>query len=257
MPEKDMKDLLRVQGVDVLGYGKIPKAVMQDRRLTVTAKAIYAYFSSFAGAGTSAFPSVEKACYDLGINRPETFIKHRKNLEQYGYVTVEQIREKGKFARNIYTLETKPKEPPITVLSDTVETEPIETVTIKPYSKNNSIKNNRSKNNTNNNAAEKSVVVNKTQENFLIKTCKEIGCDIKLLTNLVNKYSFPLVQEKLEMAKRARVSRNINGWLKEAVERDWKAKAHQTSYKTRSHAWGLEKENCEEGSDKFADIYIT
>ena len=50
-------DVLKVIGIDSKGYGKIPKLVMQDHNLTIEAKAIYAYFASYAGAGTNAFPS--------------------------------------------------------------------------------------------------------------------------------------------------------------------------------------------------------
>ena len=49
---KEFTDILRVEGINCKGYGIIPKAVMLDQRLTIQAKAIYAYFRSFAGAGT-------------------------------------------------------------------------------------------------------------------------------------------------------------------------------------------------------------
>ncbi len=39
-------------GIRSKGYGLIYKAVMQDKRLSATAKAIFAYLSSYAGAGT-------------------------------------------------------------------------------------------------------------------------------------------------------------------------------------------------------------
>lgn len=290
MPEKDLKDLLRVQGVDVLGYGKIPKAVMQDRRLTVTAKAIYAYFCSFAGAGTSAFPSVEKACFDLAI-RPETFIKHRKCLEQYGYITVEQVREKGKFDKNIYILEIIPKEPPITVLSDTVETEPIETVSTKPYTKNNSYKNNSYKINKQqqreDSKTEDPVVVDddnykkkmpdgiqktaKTEkklstssgqrfskeqmqeyienEERLGKLSEELGADFQMLLPLAKKHGFGKVIEKCEMAKNAKIDKNINGWLKKAVEENWEGKTKKKPSKKE----GLQKWT---EAGKFEDLYF-
>ena len=35
---------------------KIYKSVMRDRNLPLLAKTIYAYFASFAGGGTTAFP---------------------------------------------------------------------------------------------------------------------------------------------------------------------------------------------------------
>ena len=41
------------------GYGIVAKFVMRDKNLSVEAKAIYAYICSFAGSGTTAFPSAE------------------------------------------------------------------------------------------------------------------------------------------------------------------------------------------------------
>ena len=109
MPHHETKDILRVQGIKAKGYGIIPKIVMQDKRLTIEAKAIYSYFCTYAGAGDTAFPSVGKICHDLCIGE-ERYRKHFKDLVKYGYITVEQLKEKGKFARNIYTLEDKPVE---------------------------------------------------------------------------------------------------------------------------------------------------
>ena len=86
------------------GYGLIPKQVMQDRRLSVEAKAIYAYFCSYAGAGETAFPGVEKILYDLGIGRTR-YYKHLDSLKELGYLQVKQEHgDKSQFLRNIYTL---------------------------------------------------------------------------------------------------------------------------------------------------------
>jgi len=100
----EQKDILQVQGINSKGYGIIAKLAMQDRRLTVTSKAIYAYFCSFAGASRTAFPSRAKITYDLGINK-DTYHKHFNLLKQHGYITVDQEKcDNGKYNRNIYTL---------------------------------------------------------------------------------------------------------------------------------------------------------
>lgn len=109
MSYHETKDILRIQGIKAKGYGIIPKIVMQDKRLTIESKAIYSYFCTYAGAGETAFPSVGKICHDLCIGE-ERYRKHFKDLVKYGYITVEQLKEKGKFSRNIYTLEDKPQE---------------------------------------------------------------------------------------------------------------------------------------------------
>lgn len=97
------KDTLKVKGIDSKGFGKIPKLVMQDTDLSIEAKGIYAYFASYAGAGETAFPSVSKTIYDLNIGR-NRYYKHRKQLEDKGYISIEKVRSDGDFDKNIYTL---------------------------------------------------------------------------------------------------------------------------------------------------------
>lgn len=98
------ENLLKASGVMEMGYGIIPKKVMRDKRLTVEAKAIYAYIASFAGSGNTAFPSVSLICDEIGMSN-DRFYRHRKQLIELGYISVEQIRGgQGKTGHNIYTL---------------------------------------------------------------------------------------------------------------------------------------------------------
>ena len=99
-------DILKVVGVNSRGYGNIPKLVMQDRRLTPEAKCIYGYFASYAGAGSSAFPSVSKILYDLCMGRAR-YYKHFGLLIDYGYIEVEQVKDTGKFSHNVYVLNSQ------------------------------------------------------------------------------------------------------------------------------------------------------
>lgn len=95
----------QIQGFKInrAGYGMVPKLVMLDKRLHVTAKAIYAYFCSYTGAGVTCFPSRKKICNDLGISI-ESFTKYLKQLVDVGYLEKKQIKEKGRFLHNLYTL---------------------------------------------------------------------------------------------------------------------------------------------------------
>ena len=54
--QKGGDSMLALINIDSKGYGKIYKSVMRDRNLPLLAKTIYAYFASFAGGGTTAFP---------------------------------------------------------------------------------------------------------------------------------------------------------------------------------------------------------
>ncbi len=52
-------DVLKVDGINSKGFGIVPVLVMQDTRLTIEAKAIYAYFASLSGGGAATFPDIE------------------------------------------------------------------------------------------------------------------------------------------------------------------------------------------------------
>lgn len=101
------KDTLQINDIFNQGYGLSPKSVMKDKSLSIEAKAIYAYLASYSGAGITSFPSVSLVCGDLGISR-QRFNKYRKQLEDAGLVTVTQIKNKGIFSHNVYTLNTVP-----------------------------------------------------------------------------------------------------------------------------------------------------
>src|SRR5699024_734086 len=92
-----------MQGIMEQSYGISPKLVMRDKNLSIEAKAIYAYMSSFAGNGESAFPKIETACKDLQISK-KRFLNHRKYLIDHGYLTIEKNRKKGKFDNNVYII---------------------------------------------------------------------------------------------------------------------------------------------------------
>lgn len=65
---QDFEDKLIVEGINSQGYGIMPKMIMQDKRLTIESKAIYAYLVSYAGVGTSAFPGLKRILSDLCIS---------------------------------------------------------------------------------------------------------------------------------------------------------------------------------------------
>lgn len=116
------------------GYGIIPKSVMQDRNLSISAKAVYAYICSFAGQGDCCFPTRKKICFDLDISN-DSLSKYINQLVSEGYLTVEQVKENGRFSHNVYTLpDTKL---PCPKISDTENS-----VTENSDTKNNNTKNN-------------------------------------------------------------------------------------------------------------------
>lgn len=92
------------------GYGTVPKLVMLDGRLTAKAKAIYAYFCSFAGAGSVAFPHKKTIMRELGLSE-HTYYIHFHQLTALGYVTVKQRKTSGRFDVSEYWLNDEVEEP--------------------------------------------------------------------------------------------------------------------------------------------------
>lgn len=109
--QKETFNTIEHEGLKAAGYGNIPKAVMQDPRMDITAKALYAYFASYAGAGRSAIPTVTQIMRDLNVSKP-TYQKAMRSLKDLGYITVTQENwsrsdHKG-FASNHYILKEYP-----------------------------------------------------------------------------------------------------------------------------------------------------
>lgn len=140
------EDKIKLQGIMSEGYGIIPKKVMKDEDLTIDAKAIYAFMASFAGAGNTSFPSVKFITDKLGISR-QRFNKHRKLLEDKGYITIKKERKSdGSWESNVYTLETLPRLQNPTLDNLTLDNPTSGNVTTN----NNTINNNTINNNTDN-----------------------------------------------------------------------------------------------------------
>ncbi|CAI3538857.1 conserved hypothetical protein [Clostridium neonatale] len=106
-----MNDELFCSGIYKEGYGVIPKLVMRNSKLSLSAKAVYAYICSFAGSGGNAFPSLELICSELNISEKKMY-KCRKELIDNNLITVEKKRIGSKYSNNIYTLITNPASQP-------------------------------------------------------------------------------------------------------------------------------------------------
>lgn len=87
------------------GYGTIAKLPMQDKNLTIEAKAIYAYLCSYMGSGDVAFPSIKRICNDLRISK-DRYYKHFNLLISQEYIRVNHLyyTKTGQWANNEYAL---------------------------------------------------------------------------------------------------------------------------------------------------------
>ena len=102
--EQGQNDMLVFENAAAHGFGTIPKLVMLDPHLTPQAKAIYAYFASFAGAGTTAFPRRTTIMRELRIGSVDTYYRHFNQLIEQGYLSVEQKKADGRFDYCVYHL---------------------------------------------------------------------------------------------------------------------------------------------------------
>ena len=112
--EANNENFIQVNGIMNPKRESYLQAVMLDNRLTIEAKAIYAYIFSFIDFGLSEIPTVKVQLKELGISSGR-YYKHRKLLEDLGYIKIEQTKIKGESGRvvngkNIYTIELFPVE---------------------------------------------------------------------------------------------------------------------------------------------------
>ena len=106
-------DIVKLSGILEDGYGIVATRAMHDTRLTIEAKAIYANLCCYASKNDhTSYPSVENQCRELGISE-NRYLKHRKLLVKYGYITITKRREKVLYAdgtskefatKNLYTI---------------------------------------------------------------------------------------------------------------------------------------------------------
>lgn len=105
MNTKDLTDILRVDGINSKGFGIVPVLVMQDTRLTIEAKAIYAYFASLSGGGAVKSPDIDTITTHLCISK-NRYYKHLKLLKEYGYLNSEiTFDSKGRYSNVLYVLQ--------------------------------------------------------------------------------------------------------------------------------------------------------
>lgn len=100
---------VRNSGMKSFGYGTIAKAPMQDRRISLKAKGIYAYFCSFSGGGDTVFPELENIIWHLQIPK-STYYIHYRSLLTTNYITSVQRNIEGRYSINDYYINETPDE---------------------------------------------------------------------------------------------------------------------------------------------------
>lgn len=101
--ETKEKSTIDIESILSTGYGLMPQVIARDNWLSTGAKALYAYLTSFAGAGGTCFPSRDIMVYELDINK-DSFTKYLNELKDSGYIKVHMNRKDGKRYNNIYEI---------------------------------------------------------------------------------------------------------------------------------------------------------
>jgi hypothetical protein len=95
--------LINQRGLFSEGYGLIPKKIMKMTDLSIEAKAIFAFFMSYSGAGATSFPSVDTIITFLGISE-NRFYKYRNELIEKNLLVVKERYKEGKRTSNLYEI---------------------------------------------------------------------------------------------------------------------------------------------------------
>ncbi|MDU7068788.1 MAG: helix-turn-helix domain-containing protein [Clostridium perfringens] len=254
----ETNNFIQVNGIMSQGYGFSPKAVMRDTRLTIEAKAIYSYMSSFAGSGLTAFPTIELQLHELGISKSR-YYKHRKLLEDLGYITIKQTRVKGKNGKvvngkNIYTIEQFPVEKEEvevtqnkeshkiienTMFSEVTQNETPQNSTAQNVESNS---NNLNSNNLNSNNISSSSKEDEEEVKKILDICQiqEFKLSRKDITSLLLVYSFDKIAKAIITASSTESTiKNYKGYLISVLNDMDKIKKVEftiNNKKTNSHA---------------------
>lgn len=225
------------------GFGIISKSLVCNPNLSSEAKSLFAYFAAYAGNGDTAFPSVELILYHMNWSKTK-FYKYRNELEEKGYLKVEQIKEKGKFAHNIYRLIAVPIEntikSPCPKNSDTVKRDTVFSYTENKDTNINSINKNSINKNSSINKKEKQtsldlIIKEYTTNEELVETLKDFIKMRKSIKSPVTDRALKGILKKLDQL--ATNNENKIGILEQSIINSWKSVfplKEQNSFSTNS-----------------------
>ena len=124
-----------VNSINERGFGSIPTRVMDDVRLSMGARCLYALLAAHAGSQHEAWPSVKRIIATLGCT-DKTFYKYRAELSDAGYISIE-TRQTRYGRRTVYVIEQIVEYPSVSELESEESEEKFSTnPSSEPYSKN-------------------------------------------------------------------------------------------------------------------------
>lgn len=115
------------------GFGSIPTRVMDDVRLSMGARCLYALLAAHAGSQHEAWPSVKRIIATLACSE-KTFYKYRAELSDAGYISIE-TRQTRYGRRTVYVIEQIVEYPSVSMLESEEFEEKLSTnPSSEPYS---------------------------------------------------------------------------------------------------------------------------
>ena len=121
--EKMAQTIYRTKDIYTSGYGFMPKLIAEDPETSLSAKALYAFFSVFSGAGLDASPSKDLILHYLNTGNT-TYAKLIKQLTEKEYVTrISVTGPDGHYAGFKYLLTGSKNQ--ISAISDTVKSDAV------------------------------------------------------------------------------------------------------------------------------------
>ena len=197
--------------------------VTRDNRISMSAKGLYAYLSSYCGVSDECFPSVETITKELGITK-DTFYRHINVLIAAGVVKKVQENNGGKFGRNIYKLTHEVEIQSFPFPKKSVSKK---SLSKNPEANNNNINNNNINNNNNNIIGTEPGNPAPNQSGILLPLNDKSFYDVPLDDITMWRETFPAVDVEFELGKmkawlvsnptkrktRRGITRFINTWL--------------------------------------------
>lgn len=124
-----------VNSINERGFGSIPTRVMDDVRLSMGARCLYALLAAHAGSQHEAWPSVKRIIATLGCTE-KTFYKYRAELSDASYISIE-TRQTRYGRRTVYVIEQIVEYPSVSELESEEFEEKFSTnPSSEPYGKN-------------------------------------------------------------------------------------------------------------------------
>ncbi|MEN2006952.1 DnaD domain protein [Staphylococcus haemolyticus] len=218
------------------GYGTVYKEILKDKELSIEAKAIYSYLSSYAGGKDTAFPSIGLICHELNISE-KRFYKHRKELLDKNIISKTRERTNNGFSKTIYTINHH------FVHGQFVRVRNVHGQNVHGQNvgtKNNSIKNNNNKNNNSKSDSDTSQIFQLVSKELEMIQSPLKAQELEDELNLIKENKLEITEVAINYCKQNKKGINylikvLRNWNNENIDTKEKAQAKIKPKNTKQH----------------------